>query len=119
MDRPSIRCLDLPSKAVKLALADLLEQEEGFWILDEDLGGPELVLIVVHPDRVEEVDHPVARRPGPLGVRLFRQDGVPSEKLLEKSSVGVPCPPHPNVLLQSEVPNLRGNAMDPHHASPC
>jgi hypothetical protein len=48
-----------------------------FWGLDEDLSLSQLVLVLVHVDRVEEVQNPLPLLPCPPRPCLPGQDGVP------------------------------------------
>ena len=50
-----------------------------FGVLDEDLGASHLVLVLVHVDRLEEVEHSLLLRPPPARPRLYCQDGIPGE----------------------------------------
>lgn len=47
------------------------------WSFDEDFGLAQLVLVLVHIDRVEEVQDPLALLPSPVRPSLPRQNGVP------------------------------------------
>ena len=48
--------------------------------LDEDLGAPHLVLVLVHVDRVQQMENPLLLLATPRGPRLFGEDRIPEKK---------------------------------------
>lgn len=55
--------------------------------LDEDLALSQLVLVIVHIDRVQQMQHPLPLLPTPLRPGLLRQDCVPEEEHKKQNNV--------------------------------
>lgn len=105
-----------------------------FWVLDKDFGAAHLILVIIHVDRAQQVQHPLLLGPPPARPGLSRQNGVPEKwrqweksllpttaqshsdlihdeslpyhKLIEDPSVRKPSSPHANVFPQSKVLDL-------------
>lgn len=50
-----------------------------FWVLDKDFGAAHLILVIIHVDRAQQVQHPLLLGPPPARPGLSRQNGVPEK----------------------------------------